>query len=89
MEFGEVLIVMTAIIIGGATILLPVLALTARYVLRPMMESWAIIRQSPAADEMQRLTERRIAILESQVHALERDNARLQEETDFHLKLRS
>jgi hypothetical protein len=88
MEFGEVLIAMTAIIIGGATIMLPVFALTVRHVLRPMIDSWALMRQGTGSAELQRLMEQRISILESQVQSLERDCARLQEETDFQLKLR-
>jgi len=88
MEFGEVLIAMTAILIGGATVMLPVLAITARYVLKPIVESWATVRGAPVAEDRLAMAERRIAMLEEQVQTLERDNSRLLDEADFHMKLR-
>ena len=88
MEFGEILIIMTAIVLGGATVLIPIIALTARYVLKPFIESWAALRQPPIVDERLRIMERRVAVLEEQVDRVEKENTRLLEEADFQRKLR-
>jgi hypothetical protein len=88
MEFGELLIIMTSIILGAATVLIPIIALTARYVLKPMMESWAALGQPPIVDERLRMMERRVSLLEEQVERVEKENSRLLEEADFQRKLR-
>lgn len=89
MDFGEVLVAMTGIIIGGTIVILPILALTLRFVLRPMLESWARARLPAAAEERIETTERRVAILEEHIRLLERQNAKLMEDADFLLKLRN
>jgi hypothetical protein len=87
MDGFEILIPLLAILIGGTAVIVPVIGLTARFALKPMVETWARVRESPADAGRVREMERRIGILEEQVNSLERSNSRLLEEADFRLQL--
>jgi hypothetical protein len=88
LDFGETLVSMTAIMLGSMVVLLPIAALTIRYAIRPMLESWAIAREAPLPGERIQLMERRIELLEKQVEIIERDNLRLLESSEFEARLR-
>jgi hypothetical protein len=88
MDFGETLVAMTAILLGCTIVILPIAALTARYALKPVLETWVQLREGPVAQERIEMMERRVALLEKQVEILERDNSRLLEAADFHARLR-
>jgi len=85
----EVLIPITAIVLGGMTILIPVAGLTARYALKPIMEAIAQIRGTQGADQRVAFLEQRLALLEEQFHAVSREHQRLVDESDFRKQLES
>lgn len=88
MDFGETLVAVTAILIGGAIVLIPLVTLAVRYAMKPLFESWSQARFPQAASQTGAI-ERRIALLEDQVQTLERQNAQLIEEAEFRMKLES
>ena len=83
----ELLIPILAILVGGTIVIIPLLGLTARFALRPLAESWGLLRDAPVADERMQRMERRISLLEEQVQVLERENARILEDADFRRRL--
>jgi hypothetical protein len=89
MEFGDTLVAITAVVLGCTIVLIPIAGLTARFAIKPMIDSWLRMREAPGSDEHVRMIERRVAMLEKQVEVLERDNSRLLEDADFRERLRS
>jgi hypothetical protein len=83
----EVLVPILAILVTGAAVLIPIVGITARFALKPVVEAFARLKESQGAGERQALMEQRIALLEEQLHAMERDQARLLEEADFRRQL--
>jgi hypothetical protein len=86
---GDLLIPILAILVGGTAFIIPVLGFTARFALKPLVESWTKLREAPLADERLQMMERRVSLLEEQVQSLERENHRLVEEADFRMQLGS
>ena len=60
-EFAAIL----ALLFAGTIVLVPVLALSARFALKPMIEALARLKQSGQESLLQ---DRRIALLEAEVH---------------------
>jgi len=58
---------LVALFFIGTTVLVPVLALSARLALKPVIEALARLKQTGDGDTLQ---DRRIALLEAQVHSL-------------------
>lgn len=87
MDFGETIVALAGILVGGTFLILPVAVLAIRYGVRPLVDSWVRAREMPLADERMRMMERRVSLLEEQVQILERDNQRLAEQADFELRL--
>lgn len=85
--FPEILVPLFAIGLGGLIVLIPVLGLTVRFAIKPLVDSWVRARELPLADERMSIMERRIALLETQIEGLEHVNSRLLEEADFNRKL--
>lgn len=85
----ELLIPLAAILVGGTAIILPIAGLTARFALKPVVEAFARLKSSTGAEQRLELMETRMALVEEQMHALERDNARLREESEFQKRLES
>lgn len=83
----EILVPITAILVFGTAVIIPIAGITARFALKPVVEAFARLRESQGSGERQALTEQRLALLEEQLHALERDQARLLEEADFRRQL--
>src|SRR5688500_2092516 len=73
-----------AVFFGGAIILAPVLALSARFALKPVMESFAKLRHGSAADLTQ---DRRIALLEAELQNVQTTLQHLVEADDFKRQL--
>ena len=82
-EIFELLIPLTAILMGGLVFLIPVAGLTARFALKPILEAIAQLKGTQGADQRVALLEQRLALLEEQFHVIERDHQRLVEESDF------
>ena len=78
-----------AVIMGMLTILIPIAGLTARFALKPLVESLANLLASREVTDAVQITERRVALLEQQVEQLETLTHRLKEERDFHRELAS
>jgi len=78
------------IFMGSLMVLIPVAGLTARFALKPIVESLARLRESSNKGEAITLLERRMALLEQEVQSVTgiRDEvARLVEELEFQRKL--
>ncbi|UCC26523.1 MAG: hypothetical protein JSU98_05340 [Gemmatimonadales bacterium] len=77
-----------AIIMGMLTVLIPIAGLTARFALKPVVESLARLFDSRTVEDTVEITERRVALLEQQIESLEDTVKRLTEERDFDRELR-
>lgn len=83
----EILVPLSAILVMGIAIIIPIAGITARFALKPVVEAFARLKESQGAGERQALMEQRVALLEEQLHAMDRDQARLLEEADFRRRL--
>jgi hypothetical protein len=75
------------IVMGMLVVLIPIAGLTARFALKPVVESLARLFDSRTVEETVQLTDRRVALLEQQVEVLEGMVDRMQEERDFDRQL--
>lgn len=55
---------------GGAALLTPIVALSARFALKPVMETWIRLRASEWSEQDKAIQDRRIALLEAEVQGL-------------------
>lgn len=78
-----------AIVMGVSIILVPVIGLTARFALKPTMETLDRFFQSKDVEETVRILERRVALMEQQIESMEHTVQNLKEVTDFQSQLRS
>ena len=76
-----------AIIMGMLTVLIPIAGLTARFALKPVVESMARLFDSRTVEDTVEITERRVALLESQVESLEQMVQDLRDGRDFDRQL--
>lgn len=86
------LVPLVGTIMGTLIVLIPVTGLTARFALKPIVESIAKLRQSSNQNEAVGMLERRLALLEKEVQNLSgiRDDlGRLIDEMDFQRQLMS
>src|SRR3712207_4594523 len=74
------------VLVGGAIILTPLLALSVRFALKPLIESWARIRQAQGPEAAQ-LQDRRISLLEAEIQHLQEQVRHLSEAEDFRRQL--
>ena len=77
-----------AVVLGISIVLIPVIGLTARFVLKSFLEPLGRILEVRSEGETARVLERRMALLEQQMEALETTVNRLAEVTDFNRELR-
>lgn len=77
-----------AVFMGISIVLIPVIGLTARFALKPIVEALSKGLEARGQDETVTILERRIALLESQVEAMEHSLARVEDARDFEAKLR-
>ena len=78
-----------AIIMGMLVVLIPIAGLTARFALKPLVESTARLFESRGVEDAVQLNERRVALLEQQVEGLESTLRDLREKLDFDHQLKS
>jgi hypothetical protein len=83
------IIALTAVVFGGLTVLIPIAGLTARFALKPVIEAITTVRNGQLGDQRVAFLEQRLALVEEQLHSMERDHARLVEEADFRRQLES
>ena len=72
---------------AGAALLIPIIALSARFALKPVMETWIRFRQSETTDQDKILQDRRIALLEAEVQNLNQVVHQRVEVDEFERKL--
>lgn len=72
-----------AIFLGMMVILIPIAGLTARFALKPLMEALRSYRELQGDNQAQQLLERRMALMEEQVHSVDRSLRELLEESEF------
>lgn len=76
-----------AVIFAGITILVPVLALTIRFALRPLIDSWVRLKQSPDTDQERALIGRRLDLLEAELQHVQHSVKEIAEGQDFQRQL--
>jgi TolA-binding protein len=82
-----ILIPILAILIGGMILLVPIVGLTARFALKPIVEAFAHLRSTPGQDQLVSVLEQRLALMEQQLHGLESSVRRLEEDSEFQRQL--
>ena len=87
METNEAIIAGLAIFLGMMVVLIPIIGLTARFALRPMMDALTKFREISGQNEAQQLIERRVALMEEQMHSMDRSLRDLAEESEFRRQL--
>lgn len=86
-NFEELAMTIAAFFVGLA-ILVPVVAISARFALKPVMESWAKLRQAQTGGEDKIVQDRRIALLEAEIHSVQQLLERQFEARDFERALK-
>jgi hypothetical protein len=84
------LVGLTAVILGCLMLLIPIAGLTARFAIKPIAEALAMKTGSGADGDAIQLLERRLALLEQEVHGLaaaRSDLTALIEELEFRKQL--
>ena len=80
---------LAGVVMGTLIILIPVAGLTARFALKPIVETLGMARQSPQTEERLSSLESRLALLENQLDGTEAELRRLSDESDFRRELAS
>jgi hypothetical protein len=80
---------LVATIMGISIVLIPVIGLTARLALKPTVEALSKFLHTKGLDESVSLLERRMALMESQVEAIEGSVRRLAEVSEFNHALKA
>ena len=71
----------------GAAVLVPVLALSARFALKPVMETWIRLRQGETTDQEKIMQDRRIALLEAELQSVQQQLQQRTEAQEFEQRL--
>lgn len=77
-----------SVVMGISIVLVPVIGLTARFALKPTVEALARVFEGKGREEAVQMLERRVALLEQQVDAMEGSVGRLEEASSFEAQLR-
>jgi hypothetical protein len=77
-----------AVIMGISIVLVPVIGLTARFALKPVVEALSQTFERRDREETLKILERRIALLEAQVEGMEHAVSRLEETSSFDAQLK-
>ena len=84
----ELLIPLTAIVLGSLMFLIPIAGLTARFAIKPVMEALGRAREGAGTNARElSVLEQRVALLEQQYQNLEGSVERLQDVKDFERRL--
>jgi len=78
-----------SVVMGISIVLIPVIGLTARFALKPTVEALSRVFEGRGQEESVQMLERRVALLEQQVDAMEGSLGRLEEATRFDAQLRN
>ena len=89
MDTNEAIISGLAIFLGLMVVLIPITGLTLRFALKPMMEALGKYREVQGDKQLQQLLERRVSLMEEQLHSMDRSLRELAEESEFRRELES
>lgn len=89
MGTNETIVAALAIFLGMMVVLIPIAGLTARFALKPLMEALRSYRELQGDNQAQQLVERRVALMEEQMHSMDRSLRELLEESEFRRDLES
>jgi hypothetical protein len=89
MDPNTAIIAGLAIFLGMMVILIPIAGLTARFALKPLMEALRSYRELQGDNQAQQLLERRMSLMEEQLHSVDRSMRELLEESEFRRDLES
>lgn len=78
-----------AVVLGMLAVLIPVAGLTVRFALKPLVESLAHLFDRRGVEDTVEITERRVALLESQVESLEQTVKELRDARAFDRQLQT
>lgn len=84
------LVALSAVVLGCLIVLIPIAGFTARLAIKPITEALARSREGSTERETIQLLERRMALIEQEVHGISEmraDLARVIEELDFQKQL--
>jgi hypothetical protein len=81
------LVALVGTILGISVVLVPVIGLTARFALKPVVEALAKVFESRSNDETMRILERRVELQEQQIETLQASLDRLTETREFDRQL--
>jgi len=87
MQVSEEMIGLTAVIMGSLTVLIPIAGITARIALKPIVEAMARYREMRGSDDAVAMLERRMTLMEEQLHGMDRSLRLLVEDADFRRRL--
>jgi hypothetical protein len=87
MQVSENMIGLTAVILGSLTVLIPIAGITARIALKPIVEAMARYREIKGSDDAVGMLERRMTLMEEQLHGMDRSLRLLVEDADFRRRL--
>jgi hypothetical protein len=76
-----------AAVIGSLAVLTPVVALSARFAMRPIVDAMIRLREAQGATRNSELQDRRIALLESEIQGLQHTVRSLADAEDFRRQL--
>lgn len=83
-------VALSAVVLGCLIVLIPIAGFTARLAIKPITEAMARSREGSAERETVRMLERRMALIEQEVHGISEmraDLTRVIEELDFQKQL--
>ncbi|HEX2209306.1 MAG TPA: hypothetical protein VHG93_16635 [Longimicrobium sp.] len=89
MGTNETIVAALAIFLGMMVVLIPIAGLTARFALKPLMEAMRSYRELQGDNQATQLIERRVALVEEQMHSMDRSLRELLEESEFRRDLES
>ena len=78
-----------AVFMGTSIVLIPIIGLTARFALKPTVEALSKFFEKKGSDEAVLILERRMALIEHQMEAIESNVRTLAEAADFDQRLAS
>ena len=87
MDTNTTIVSALAIFLVLMVVLIPITGLTARFALKPVMEALGKYRESQNDQQMQALLERRVSLMEEQMHSMDRSLRELVEASEFHREL--
>ncbi len=79
---------LVAVILGISIVLIPVAGVTARFVLKPVVDALGRFQEGRSSEETMQLMERRMSLLEAQLEGVQHSMDRLVEVSEFNAELR-